>query len=190
MPNAYNPWREANQREGKVSIKQSQALSLILPCSFSSSYLSTRCLSFILLFIQSCFFLSPAAPVCIWSPMSLSCRVRDGASGGMALDEGRIPSTTGLVTDKPGPSSNPYSTRYSPGKHLLCSLDQKLASNIAHPTPNSCLVMPIKNLHKLWFKGWKRKKKVEEGHWERHKERRNRKWRDKGRLLGFYVQNK
>ena len=42
MPIACNPWLEANQRRGKVSVKQSQALSRCL----SSSPLGARCLFF------------------------------------------------------------------------------------------------------------------------------------------------
>lgn len=164
MPIAYNPWLEANQSEGKVSIKQSQALSLIPSCSFSSSHLSTRCLSFIFAFNPALLFSVPH-PLSAFRPLCLPAAGQGmGPEGG---DEGRIPSTTGLVTDKQGPSSHSYSTRYFPGKHLLCSLAQKLASNIAHPNPNSCLVMPIKNLHKLWFKRWNRMK-------EKKKKRLNR----------------
>lgn len=73
MPIACNPCLEANQRKGKVSVKQSQAPSLL-----SSSPLSTRCLSFIP-FRSNPPFLSSLAPVCIRFLYVAQLRSKDGA---------------------------------------------------------------------------------------------------------------
>jgi len=139
MPIAYNPWLEANQREGKVSVKQSQALSR----SLSSPPLGTRCLSFIPFFFRSNLpFLSSVALSAFGSYMSPSCGVEMGprpSPGGRSRRE--IPRTTGLVTDNPKQAAIPILPLYFPGKHLLSSLAQKLASNLP---PHSCLVMPIR----------------------------------------------
>lgn len=76
MPIACNPSLEANQREGKVSVKQSQAL----PRSLSSSPLGTRCLSFIPFSIQPSFS-QLCSPVCIWFLYVAQLRSRDGGPG-------------------------------------------------------------------------------------------------------------
>lgn len=76
MPIACNPWLEANQRKGKVSVKQSQALALSR--SHSSSPLGTRCLSFIFFSIQPSFS-QLCSPVCIRFLYVSQLRSRDGA---------------------------------------------------------------------------------------------------------------
>lgn len=139
MPIACNPWLEANQREGKVSVKQSQALSLSR--SLSSSPLGTRCLSFIPFAIQPS--LSQfCSPDCIWFLYVSQLRSRDGAQAQPrgAAEKGN-PQDNWSGHGHPETSSHPYSTLYVPGKHLLTSLAQKLASNLP---PHSCLVMPIR----------------------------------------------
>lgn len=93
------------------------------------------------LFDPAFFFSASVALSAFSSYMSPSCGAEMGprpSPGGQKRRE--IPRTTGLVTDSSGPSSHPYSTLYFPGKHLLSSLAQKLASNLP---PHSCLVMPI-----------------------------------------------
>lgn len=139
MPIACNPWLEANQREGKVFVKQSQALSLSR--SLSSSPLGTRCLSFIPFWIQPSFS-QLCSPVCIWFLYVSQLRSRDGAQAQPrgAAEEGN-PQDNWSGHGQPETSSHPYSTLYFPGKHLLSSLAQKLASNLP---PHSCLVMPIR----------------------------------------------
>lgn len=64
-----------------------------------------------------------------------------GGGVGWGQQTREIPRTTGLVTDNSGPGSHAYSTLYFPGKHLLSSLAQKLASNLP---PQYSLVMPIR----------------------------------------------
>lgn len=138
MPIACNPGLEANQRGGKVSVKQSQALSRRLPEAPDA-------FSFIILFDPT----FPSSRLCSpGSPCVSQLRSGDGAQA----QRREIPRTTALVTDTPKPAAIPILTLYFAGKHLLCSLAQKLASNLP---PHSCLVTPIR-VHTV--QGGRRKK--------------------------------
>ena len=154
MPIACNPWLEANQREGKVSIKQSQALSLSL-----SFFISPRHqMPFFHCFFDPALYFSALrlclhlVPMCLpaagqgWGPRTSP---GGGSRGGKSLGQ--------LVwsRDSSGPRSHPYSTLYFPGKHLLSSLAQQLASNLS---PHSCLVMPIRVYASPAHQRWEKKR--------------------------------
>lgn len=103
------------------------------------------------------------SPVCSWSLCaSPSCGARTGSSPcpspGGAEEEGN-PQDNWSGHGHPKTSDHPYSTLYVPGKHLLSSLAEMLASILP---PCSCLVMPIRvpTSPVLW--GWRRKKVREE----------------------------
>lgn len=87
MPIACNPWLEANQREGKVSVKQSQALSLLLSFFVSPRH---QMPFFHSLFDPTFLFLSSVAQSAFGSYMSPSCRAGMGAQAQPwgAVDEG------------------------------------------------------------------------------------------------------
>ncbi|TNN74384.1 hypothetical protein EYF80_015343 [Liparis tanakae] len=103
-------------------------------------------------------------PVCQSRHLTENCGVEMGprpSPGGQSRRE--IPRTTGLVTDNPKQAAIPILPLYFPGKHLLSSLAQKLASNLP---PHSCL----------------RKKKVEKGHWEKEMEKEGKEREGQGQF--------
>lgn len=70
-----------------------------------------------------------------WGP-----RPSPKGGGGGEEEEGKSPGQLVWSRTPQKTSSHPYSTLYVPGKHLLSSLAQKLASNLP---PHSCLLTPI-----------------------------------------------
>lgn len=157
MPIAYNPCLEANQREGKVSIKQSQAFSLLFFLFISSKH---QMPFFILFFIQLSFsqFNRPCLHLV---PMSPRCRRAMGPQAqpwwvcwwGSWWEKSPRRLVWSRTTQDPAAIS--YSNLYFPGKHLLSSLAEKLASILP---PNSCLVMPIRGYTVLSSRGEKRRR--------------------------------
>lgn len=140
MPIACNPLLEANQREGKVSVKQSQAL--FLPRSPFHHFPEAPDAFLSLLFRSNLPFLSAEAwlhsvPICLSQLQS-----RDGAQAQPrgAAEKGN-PQDDWSGHGHPKTCNQSYSTLFVPGKHLLSSLAQMLASNLP---PHSCLVMPIR----------------------------------------------
>lgn len=94
-------------------------------------------------FFDPTFLFSALKPRLHLVPVCLSqLRCRDGAQAQPrgAVEEGN-PQDNWSGHGHPETSNHPYSTLCVPGKHLLSSLAQMLASNLP---PHSCLVMPIR----------------------------------------------
>lgn len=130
-------WKQIKERERFPLNSHKLSLALLFFASPRHQMPFFQC------FLHPTFIFSAPKPCLHLVPVCLSqLRCRDGAQPQPrgAEEEGN-PQDNWSGHGHPKTSNHPYSTLYVPGKHLLCSLAEMLASILP---PHSCLVMPIR----------------------------------------------